>query len=418
MTTTAIPLANRAAVPLSALEGLISKFGRHLPPGAAFEFQLPGRPVRRIGGGQVRFRLTLHNEKAVAALKSLDEMRIGEAYLFGDLSIAGDLVAALDLRSSLTDKHLLLYLCSNYGQKLFRGQVRSDTQWISEHYDAESDFYLAFLDRKSRCYSHAYFANDEESLETATQRKLDTAIASCGIKAGWRVLDIGAGWGTFTEHAGRRGVQVTSLTISKESEEFVNGLIARESLPCRVLREHFLEHTADEPYDAIVNLGVTEHLPDYTATLRQYQRLLKPGGRVFLDACAAAKKHPFSAFTTKYIWPGNSTPLVLAEYLEEVAKTPFELISLENDRRSYLLTTRHWAMNLDRARDEIVRRFGEAQYRRFRLYFWGCVHEFTTREVTAYRMLLELPNGTATNRTLDRRTPADWLTGVRKTLGM
>jgi hypothetical protein len=31
------------------------------------------------------------------------------------------------------------------------------------------------------------------------------------------------------------------------------------------------------------------------------QRLLKSGGRVFLDACATAKKHPFSSFTTKYI---------------------------------------------------------------------------------------------------------------------
>jgi len=48
-----------------------------------------------------------------------------------------------------------------------------------------------------------------------------------------------------------------------------------------------------------VNLGVTEHLPNYAATLRRYQRLLKPGGRVFLDACATAKKHPFSTFTTK-----------------------------------------------------------------------------------------------------------------------
>jgi cyclopropane-fatty-acyl-phospholipid synthase len=224
MTTTTIPLAHDPAVPLSALEKLIDKFGRHLPPGAAFEYKLPGRPMLRAGEGQVQFRLTLHNDKAVAALKSLDEMRIGEAYLFGDLSIEGDLVAALDLRSSLTDRHLLLYLWSNYGQKLFRGQVRSDTQWISEHYDAEPDFYLTFLDRKSRCYSHAYFVSDDEPLETATQRKLDTAIESCGIRAGWRVLDIGAGWGTFTEYAGRRGVQVTSLTISKESEEFVNGL--------------------------------------------------------------------------------------------------------------------------------------------------------------------------------------------------
>jgi cyclopropane-fatty-acyl-phospholipid synthase len=385
------------AAELSAVEKLICSFARHLPAGTAFEFALPGRPLRRAGEGVVKFRVTLHNEKAVEALKSLDEMRVGQAYLFGDLSIDGDLVAALDVRNTFTDRHPLAFLWSIYGQVFVRGQVASDARWIAEHYDAEPDFYLTFLDKKARCYSHGYFAGDDETLESAVQRKLNTAMDACALRSGSRVLDIGAGWGAFTQHAGIRGVHVTSLTISRESEQYVQHLIARESLPCRVIREHFLEHKSEEPYDAIVNLGVTEHLPDYAATLKQYQRLLKPGGRVFLDACATERKHPFSTFVRTYIWPGNTTPLMLAEYLEELAKTPLELMSLENDRLNYLLTTKHWAMNLDRARDEIVQRFGEVLYRRFRLYLWGCVHQFSTREVTAYRMLLQLPADISTS---------------------
>src|SRR5262249_9607618 len=142
------------------------------------------------------------------------------------------------------------------------------------------------------------------------------------------------------------------------------------------------------------------------------------GGRVFLDACASQIKYPFSTFSRAYIWPGNATPLVLTEYLEEVSKTPFELISIQNDRHSYLLTTRHWAMNLDRARDQIVRQYGEALYRRFRPYLWGCVNEFTTRETSAYRMLLELPKDFAAGRALNRRTSAGLLNGVRRALGL
>jgi cyclopropane-fatty-acyl-phospholipid synthase len=225
---------------------------------------------------------------------------------------------------------------------------------------------------------------------------LDTAIQACGIQPGWRVLDIGAGWGAFTEHAGKRGVRVTSLTISAESERYVNALIEREQLPCRVLQEHFLEHRSEQRYDAIVNLGVTEHLPDYAATLAQYQRLLKPGGRVFLDACASRVKYPFSSFVLSHIWPGNTTPMSLADFIEALAKTPFELIYARNDRRNYLLTTRHWAENLDRHREEIVGKWGEKWYRRFRLYLWGCVHSFSRDEVTAYRLLLELPADTQT----------------------
>src|SRR6516164_9365186 len=161
---------------------------------------------------------------------------------------------------------------------------------------------------------------DDETLERAIRRKLDTAIDACGMQPGWRVLDIGAGWGAFTEHAGKRGVRVTSLTISAESERYVNDLIARQDLPCKVVCEHFLEFASKERYDAIVNLGVTEHLPDYAATLAQYEKLLKPGGRVFLDACASRTKYPFSSFVLSHVWPGNATPLQLTDYLRALAR--------------------------------------------------------------------------------------------------
>ena len=376
--------------PPAGLKRVIESLASSLPPDMAFELELNKVP-HRIGNGAVKFRVAVHNRRGVAALSSMDEKRVGEAYLDGDISIEGDLVAALDLRTRLTDNHPLLYLWSTYGQRLLFGQVDRDKQWIREHYDSQSDFYLLFLDQQHRCYSHGYFEDDEEPLARAIQRKLDRAIAACGIRPGWRVLDIGAGWGAFTEYAGKRGVRVTSLTISAESERYVNDLITRENLPCRVVREHFLEYASEEPFDAIVNLGVTEHLPDYAATLAQYEKLLKPGGRVFLDACAARSKYAFSSFVLSHIWPGNTTPLQLTGYLAAVAKTPFELLEVHNDRHNYLLTTKHWAESLDRHRDEIVARWGERLYRRFRLYLWGCVHAFSTDDVTAYRLLLKLP---------------------------
>jgi cyclopropane-fatty-acyl-phospholipid synthase len=376
--------------PPARLKRILNSLASNLPGDTAFEVEVNG--VRhRIGDGRIKFRVAIHNQRGISALSSLDEKRIGEAYLDGDIAIEGDLLAALDLRTKFNDHHPLVYLWSTYGQRLFYGQVSRDKQWIHEHYDSESDFYLLFLDQVHRCYSHGYFENDDEPLARAIRRKLDTAMTACGIQPGWRVLDIGAGWGAFSEYAGKRGVRVTSLTISGESERYVKDLIARENLPCEVVREHFLEYASAEPFDAIVNLGVTEHLPDYVATLAQYEKLLKPGGRVFLDACASRSKYPFSSFVLSHVWPGNATPLQLNDYLDAVARTPFELLEVRNDRHNYLLTTRHWAESLDRHRDEIVARWGERLYRRFRLYLWGCVHSFSTDDVTAYRLLLELP---------------------------
>ena len=190
----------------------------------------------------------------------------------------------VSLRGLLSDRHPLHSLWRRIAPLLI-GRGQTDRQAIATHYDFSSEFYLKFMD-PTRCYSHALFERDDETLETAQRRKLDFAIDACRLRPGDRVLDVGGGWGSFTEHAGRRGIQVTSLTISAQQERYVTDLIRRLQLPCRILNQDFLDYTAPAPYDAIVILGVMEHLPDYPAVLRQCQRLLKPGGRVYLDASA------------------------------------------------------------------------------------------------------------------------------------
>ena len=158
-----------------------------------------------------------------------------------------------------------------------------------------------------------------------------------------------------------------------------------------MVRQHIFGYTANERYDAIVNMGVTEHLPDYRTTLRKYAELLKPGGRVYLDALAMRRKHLASTFMKRYIYPGNSAPLLLHQYLRNVARSPFELLCLEDDRHNYFLTCRAWAIRLDAARDEVVARWGEPLYRRFRLFLWGSAAGFDTGLVQAYRWVLRLP---------------------------
>jgi cyclopropane-fatty-acyl-phospholipid synthase len=68
-----------------------------------------------------------------------------------------------------------------------------------------------------------------------------------------------------------------------------------------------------------------------------------------------------------------------------------ELELVINDRVDYGLTARHWAENLDAARDFIEERFGSRQYRLFRLYLWGCVDGFRRDYIQAYRWVLRKP---------------------------
>jgi cyclopropane-fatty-acyl-phospholipid synthase len=268
------------------------------------------------------------------------------------------------------------------------GRDQTDRRAIATHYDFNSEFYLKFMD-PSRCYSQAVFESDDESLETAQRRKLDFAIDACQLRPGDRVLDVGGGWGSFTEHAGRRGIQVTSLTISAESERYVADLIHRLQLPCHIRNQDFLDYEAPTPFDAIVILGVMEHLPDYPAVLRQCQVLLKPGGRLYLDASAFREKYSKPTFVSRYIFPGDHSYFCLHEFLAVVAKTPMEVLAVHNDRHNYMLTCTAWAEKLEAARDEIISRWGEALYRRFRLYLWGSAHAFLSGGMDAYRVVLK-----------------------------
>ena len=55
------------------------------------------------------------------------------------------------------------------------------------------------------------------------------------------------------------------------------------------------------------------------------------------------------------------------------------------------VTFQQWARNFDQNRQEVIARFGEFNYRRFRLYLWGAAYEFLSGSLDCYRMIIELP---------------------------
>ncbi len=355
-----------------------------------FALRTKDGPVYVFGGGEPAFSIILHNDQAVAALSTLEQNTIVEAYLAGHIDLAGDIMHALALRELFNDSRGMRFLWRFIRPFLF-GQVKSDKKWIASHYDTDAAFFLLFLDSRHRAYSQAVFAHDYESLEDAETRKLDFALESVKAKPGDHILDIGSGWGAVSEHAGKKGIRVTSLTISQRSKEFVQNIIDEQNLPCKVLLEHFMEHDPGEKYDAIVNCGVTEHLPNYAASLKHYEKLLKPGGYLYLDASADRVKHAHGSFMGRYVFEGNGSLMCLHEYLAEVAKSPFQLRGVWDDRHNYYLTTKAWAERLDSNREEIEQRWGKQLYRIFQLYLWGSAQGFHSGMIDAYRVVLKLP---------------------------
>jgi cyclopropane-fatty-acyl-phospholipid synthase len=355
-----------------------------------FDIVFPDGTRRSFGTGAPSFTVTLRDGQAMRAVASMDEGRVGDAYVEGHLDFEGDMLRPFEIRRSMGDHHYAV-TAWRFIQPLLFGQVRTNRRAIADHYDIDSAFFLSFLDQRHPAYTQGVFQSDDESLGDATRRKFDYCFEKLQLKPGDRMLEIGPGWGAWFEYAAGRGIDCTGLTISKESANFLHRRAAELGQKWTVIDCDFLAYETTQKFDAIVIMGVIEHLPQYGQVLAKFVSLLKPGGRIFLDGSACTKKYELSSFMVKYIYGGNHSFLVLHDFLAQMARTPLRLSELHNDRYDYFLTFRHWAENFERNRQEVIARFGEFNYRRFRLYLWGAAYEFLSGSLDCYRMIIEYP---------------------------
>ena len=391
-TATDEPKGKTGAAPAQASpRSLLGRFAAQFSDSrVSFDVTLPTGAVQRFGPGAPSFHVTLKNAQAMRAITSLDEGRIGDAYLAGDLDLEGDMLSPFVLRKSMKDFHLLT-AAWRFIQPFLFGQAHTNRQAITAHYDIDPAFFLSFLDPKTPCYTQGVYESADETLDAATLRKFDYCFQRCQLKPGDHILEIGPGWGAWFEYASRRGVKCTGISISQTSIDYLNARAKELGFDWELIFSDLLQYQTDRKYDAIVIMGVIEHLPQYKLVLEKFMTLVKPGKFIFLDGSACTKKYELSSFMVKYIYGGNHSFLVLHDFLDKLAKTPLQAIEIFNDRNSYYLTFLQWARNFDANRADVIARFGEFNYRRFRLYLWGAAYEFLSRSLDCYRMIIQLP---------------------------
>jgi cyclopropane-fatty-acyl-phospholipid synthase len=356
----------------------------------AMELILPDGGVERVGAGPPSLRVSARTARGVRALGSLDEGRIADAYLAGDVDFDGDMLRLFELKDTLKDWHPLL-TAWRFLEPLLLGQVRTDKRVIAAHYDRDAEFFLQFLDPKQPMYTQGIYERDDEPLEAATLRKFDYCYEQCRLKPGDRLLEVGPGWGAWLKYAARRGVECTGISISQKSIDYLKGEAKKLGVHWELIYADLLEYKTATKFDAVVIMGVIEHMPFYDRVLEKCMSVLKPGGRIFLDGVAFTKKYALASYIAKHIYPGNHSYLVLHDFLEKVARTPLQVREIFDDRYSYFLTFQQWARNFDRNRETVVRQFGELDFRRFRLYLWGSAYQFFSRGLGCFRMIIEYP---------------------------
>jgi cyclopropane-fatty-acyl-phospholipid synthase len=326
-----------------------------------------------------RFTLVLKHPGALRDMFFLpSELTLGEAYIFDDFDIEGDIEAALNLadylleqsdrRGVLQNLHLPTLLQNLAGNRqtnrahraaTLHGSVHSkkrDCQAVRYHYDLPPEFFALWLDPRM-LYSSAYFAPGAETdLATAQCRKLDYVCRKLRLRRGDRLLDIGCGWGGLLIHAAAHyGAQVLGITLSLRQAEVARQRIRDSGLTdrCRVEVCDYRDLELDQQVDKIVSVGMFEHvgeeqLPEYFS--RAWQ-LLRPGGAFVNTGIAASATYHRQgpSFIDRYVFPdGELVPINTS--IGAAERSGFEVRDVESLREHYALkkhavspTTLHFA---------------------------------------------------------------------------
>jgi cyclopropane-fatty-acyl-phospholipid synthase len=394
------PLADRLAarVVLAQLaRWRVGGLTLELPDGRILELGMP-RASRRVVLSVKRWRFF---RRALTG----GDIGVGEAYMDGDWQCS-DLVglcrlfledqSVLPARSPWT----LVRRAAHAVQRRARANtLRGSRRNIQAHYDLSNDLFGLFLD-ESMTYSAAVFPSADATLEEAQRAKLDGICRSLDLQPGQHVLEIGSGWGSFALHAAREyGCRVTSLTLSDDQLRLARERVAAAGLAERVDIRLCDYRRVHGTYDHIVSIEMFEAVGReyYDAFFAACERLLRPEGRMFLQAIAIPDQR-FDAYARdydwlrKYIFPGS----LLASLHEITAAlkrvTTLRVESLRDVGLDYARTLRVWRQRF-LARQHDVRRLGfdDRFIRMWEFYLASCEAGFAERYVNDLQLVLSRP---------------------------
>jgi cyclopropane-fatty-acyl-phospholipid synthase len=341
--------------------------------------------------------------RAVAANGSVGA---GEAYM-DDLWDCDDLVALMrllvrnrDVLDGMETGLARLGGLAMRGWNALRRNTRDGSRRnIAAHYDLGNEFFALFLS-PDFMYSSALFESADESLESASRRKLDRICQKLALRPGDTVVEIGTGWGGFALHAAKHyGCHVTTTTISREQHAMASKLVAEAGLQDRVTLLLNDYRDLDGQYDKLVSIEMIEaigaqYLDTYFAKLGS---LLKPDGVALLQAITIEDHRYEQArdsvdFIKRHVFPGSFIPSIDAIVDAKTRVSDLQLMQMDDFGSSYALTLRAWRKRFLAHLPEVRSQgFDERFIRLWNFYLAYCEGGFLERSIGVSHLLLAKP---------------------------
>ena len=245
-----------------------------------------------------------------------------------------------------------LQTIKNLLKKIFMSNTRSKSlKHISKHYDLGNEFFAKWLD-KTLTYSSAIYENKNDDLETAQKNKYKKLIDLLNLNNGDKVLEIGCGWGGFSEFVAKKhDVSVDCITISKKQFEYAKKRIFLSGLNNKVNVKFLDYRDIKNKYDKVASIEMIEAVGE--KYLNQYFRTIKKslnkGGLAAIQGITI-KDDLFDRyrmnedFIQKYIFPGGFLPS-LNSIKNLTEKNDLQLEKVNSYSEHYARTLSIWRRN-------------------------------------------------------------------------
>jgi len=271
---------------------------------------------------------------------------------------------------------------------------------IAAHYDLGNDFFELFLS-PDLMYSSAIWSDSDDTLEAASERKLERICQKLDLQPTDRVVEIGTGWGGFALYAAQHyGCHVTTTTISKEQHDLAAERIAASGMSKHVtlLLEDYRDLTGT--YDKLVSIEMVEaigaqYIDTYFAKLGS---LLKPDGLALLQAITIedhryAKAVKEVDFIKRHVFPGSFIPSISAMLDAKTRTTDLALVQMEDFGESYARTLEAWRGRFMARLSQVrVQGFDDRFIRMWEFYLAYCEGGFRERSIGVSHLLLAKPD--------------------------
>lgn len=267
---------------------------------------------------------------------------------------------------------------------------------MTRHVDLFDSTYRNFTDPLLDGIRRETFGQDIGQNSWLTVEEYDPLLAWLEVPRGGKVLEVACGAGGPALYLARTlGCDVTGIDINESGVETASRLAAAAGEGTRV-RFVVADATrtlpfADETFDGLVCIDSMNHLPDRSAVLRDWRRVLRPGGRaLFTDPVVIS-----GPVTSEELALRSSIGLFVfvPEGLNDklIAEAGLRLVKQLDVSENAALIARRWHQARAVRRDDLVRLEGEARFEGLQRFF-SAVHELTAaRRLSRIAYLAERP---------------------------